>query len=98
MLLLLVADRIPKLATLLVPAAGSVLLIAAASGRDALQEGARTALARHQGNEMVLLTVVVCLGVGLPSVVATGLAERLPRGWRGLPGHGGPRRSLRSLA
>jgi O-Antigen ligase len=58
-------DRLPKLLTALLAAAGSTVLIAAASHRDALQHGLLNETAHQQGNEMLVLTLVVCLVVGL---------------------------------
>ena len=59
----------PRRLTLLGPAlaagAGSASLIAAASQRDALVDGLLTQQAADQGNEMLVMAVVVCLGVGL---------------------------------
>jgi O-antigen ligase/polysaccharide polymerase Wzy-like membrane protein len=59
------SDRLPKLATALLGGAGGAILIAAASQRDALQEGFLNAAARSQGDEMLWMTIVVCAGVGL---------------------------------
>ena len=59
------ADRLPKLATLLVAGAGGAILIAAALERDALQHGLLDATAHQQGNEMLAIALVVCLVVGL---------------------------------
>ena len=59
------SDRLPKLLTTLLGGAGGAILIAAASQRDALQEGFLNAAARSQGDEMLWMTVVVCAGVGL---------------------------------
>lgn len=59
------SDRLPKLLTALVAGAGGAILVAAASQRDALQEGLLGSAAHHQGNEMLWMTIVVCAGVGL---------------------------------
>jgi hypothetical protein len=57
--------RLPRLLTLLVAATGGAILIAAATQRHDLQEGFLNAAARHQGNEMLAMTIVVCAGVAL---------------------------------
>jgi O-Antigen ligase len=59
------ADRLPKLATLLLAAAGGALLVALAHQREALRHGLASATAHDQGNEMLLIVILVCLGVGL---------------------------------
>lgn len=61
-------DRLPKLLTALVAGAGAAVLIVAATHRDALQEAFLNETARQQGNEMLVLTMVVCLVVGLVQV------------------------------
>jgi hypothetical protein len=58
-------DRVPRLATAAVAAIGGAILVVAASQRDALQHGLFNATAHQQGNEMLWMTIVVCLGVGL---------------------------------
>jgi hypothetical protein len=84
-LLALAPDRLPKLASLLVPAAGSAVLILVASGRQDLQDGLRTATAEHQGNGLLLLTLGVCVAVGLLAPAAAGLGRQLTGGWRPSP-------------
>jgi hypothetical protein len=59
------SDRLPKLLTLLLAAGGSAILIVAADQRDALQHGLLDATARQQGDEMLVIAIVVCLAVGL---------------------------------
>jgi O-antigen ligase len=63
--LVFAGDRLPRLLTLLVAASGGAILIAAAAQRHDLQEGLLNATAHHQGNEMLTMTIVVCLGVAL---------------------------------
>ncbi len=63
--LVFVPDRLPRLATLLVAATGGAILIAAAAQRHDLQEGFLNAAARHQGDQMLAMTLIVCAGVGL---------------------------------
>ncbi len=72
-------DRLPKLFTALLAGAGGLILIVAASHRDALQHGFLNDTAHHQGNEMLAFTLVVCLVVGL---VQAGASAALSRGWR----------------
>jgi O-antigen ligase len=67
--------RLQALGTLAVAGAGSAILLAAASQRDALQDGASNATAIHQGTQMIWLSLIVCGGVGLLQV-AMGLAAR----------------------
>ncbi|HSR93712.1 MAG TPA: O-antigen ligase family protein [Solirubrobacterales bacterium] len=73
-------DRLPKLLTALIAGAGGLVLIAAASHRDSLQHGLLNGTAHQQGNEMLVLTLVVCLVVGLvqAGLSAALLAERRP--------------------
>jgi hypothetical protein len=74
-------DRLPKLLAALLAGAGGTVLIVAASHRDALQHGLLTDAARQQGNELLVLTLVVCLVVGLAQAAlsATLLGDRRPR-------------------
>lgn len=58
-------DRLPKLIVLLLAGAGSTLLIFAATRREALEDGLVNQVARGQGDELLLLTIAVCLGVAL---------------------------------
>lgn len=71
----LAPERIPKLATALVAAAGSAVLIAGATTRSALEQGLLDAAARHQGETLVLPILLVCAGVALAQV-GIGLAAR----------------------
>lgn len=68
-------DRIGKLATALVAAAGSGALILAAVDRPAIEQGLTNAAARHQGNGLIVALVVVCAGVALAQT-GVGLAVR----------------------
>ncbi len=74
-LLALYPRRLSAMPTLLLAGAGSALLIAAATQRDALEDGLSTQVALNQGNEMLAVALVVCVGVGLMRA-ALGLAER----------------------
>jgi hypothetical protein len=82
----LTPDRLAKLATLAVCAAGAALLVAGADQRDALQAGVQTATARSQGDSLLWMVLVVGLGVALLQG-AIGMAvrhARRPR-WTVLP-------------
>ncbi|HEY7455766.1 MAG TPA: O-antigen ligase family protein, partial [Solirubrobacterales bacterium] len=79
--LALVSDRLPKLATLALGGAGGTVLIVAANQRDALQQGLLNEAARQQGNEVLAMTIVICLIVGAVGAWLSGAlrAERRPR-------------------
>lgn len=66
--LALTSDRLPKLLTLLVAGAGGAILVVATAQRDAIQHGLLNATSRQQGNELLLITLVVCLAVGIAQV------------------------------
>jgi O-Antigen ligase len=77
--MVLAHDRIPKAGTLAVAALGSAILIVGAHQRDALDGGMGSPLAHHQGNQMLAMTLVVCVGVGM---LQAALALALRRGRR----------------
>jgi O-antigen ligase len=82
--LVLAPDRFPKLATALVAAAGSAVLIAGAAHRRALEHGLTTHVASAEGRQLLVAIVLVCGAVALAQV-GIGLAARhgtLPRGLR----------------
>jgi hypothetical protein len=68
-------ERVGKLATVLVTAAGSAVLIVAAEHRPALEHGLTSAVARHQGDTLLVAIIVVCAGVALAQT-GVGLAVR----------------------
>jgi hypothetical protein len=68
-------ERLAKLATALVTAAGSGVLILAADHRPALEQGLTNATARHQGTTLLVAVIVVCAGVALAQT-GVGLAVR----------------------
>lgn len=74
-LLALHPRRLNILPSLLLGAIGAAILIAGAGQREALREGDGTAAALSQGNEMLAMTLVVCVGVGLLAA-AVALAVR----------------------
>jgi tetratricopeptide (TPR) repeat protein len=61
----LAPDRLSKLAMIAVTGAGSALLIEAANKRPEVRDGARTALAAHQGNQLIAIAIAVVAGVAL---------------------------------
>ena len=63
-LFLLAPRRLNLLPTLAITGAGAALLIVLATGLDSLEDGLVTASAQAQGDEMLLLTLVVCTAVG----------------------------------
>jgi len=65
------SDRLPKLATLVLAGAGGGILVLLAHGKEDLVDGLSTAAAHDQGNEMLLIGILVCAAVGL---VQAGLA------------------------
>lgn len=73
--LLLSPERIGKLATLLVTAAGSGALILAAGHRTAIEQGLTNAAAHHQGDTLMVAVLLVCAGVALAQS-GVGLAVR----------------------
>jgi hypothetical protein len=80
--LVFTSDRFPRLVGLAVTGAGGAVLVFAASGRDALQEGFMNETARQQGDELLAILIVVCLIVGLAQAGLSTLLldrERRPR-------------------
>lgn len=63
--LALTSDRLPKLLTTLLAGAGGAVLIAVATQRDALQHALGNSAAHQQGDEVLVIALVVCLVVGL---------------------------------
>jgi hypothetical protein len=77
--LVLTPGRIWRLATVAVSGAGAALLIASIHQRPALDHGLlSTAAARHGGNEVLAVALVVCAGVALLQA-ALALLERYAR-------------------
>jgi hypothetical protein len=67
--------RLEAAATASMSGLGGSVLVWAVSSRPALSNGVATSQAIHQGNRMVVLMLIICLGVGLVQV-AFGLASR----------------------
>jgi O-antigen ligase len=79
--LALAADRFPKLATMAAAAAGSVIVIAGAEHRHAIQQGLLGHATSVQGRQLVVTIVLVSAGVAIAQL-GIGLAARhgtLPR-------------------
>ncbi len=72
---ILVPDRLPKLGSLLIAAAGTGVLAAGLNARPALDRGLPTPEALDQGNEMILIAIVAAGGVMLAQA-ALALAVR----------------------
>ncbi len=71
------ADRLPRLLSLGVAAAGTALLCLAVSARDSLQNALLNATAEAQGDQVLWLTAVVCLAVAAIQVgIAAGEGRR----------------------
>jgi O-Antigen ligase len=77
--LVFAADRLPKAIALVLALLGGGLLILLAHARDALVHGHASATAHSQGDEMIFLTLLVCLAVG---AVQAGWTAALARGDR----------------
>ena len=77
----LAPDRFPKIATMLVAAGGSAILIAGAVHRAAINQGLASQAATVQGKQLLVTIVLVCVAVALGQT-GIGLAARhgtLPR-------------------
>jgi hypothetical protein len=76
-----VRDRLPKFVALGVGVVGAAILVAIAAAHHSVREGLVDSTARSQGNELLLITVIVCVVVGLAVVATTGWleSERRPR-------------------
>jgi len=78
------ADRLPKLLSLALAATATAVLCVALSARDSLHDGLLNATAEAQGDEMLVLTVIVCL-VAAVAQVGISLAERRRPRWTLVP-------------
>ena len=77
----LTGDRLPRLMTLIAAAGGSAVLIALTASRNPLQEGLTNSIARHQGDEILLICLAICACVGLiqAGITVALRGERRPR-------------------
>lgn len=73
------SDRLQKLPTIVITAAGGGLLVALANRHEDLVDGLSNAAARSQGDEIFLLGIGVCLAVGLLAVGIALLERRAKR-------------------
>lgn len=72
-------DRLAKLPTLLIAAAGSAVAIVAADHRDALQHGLSSNAAQSQGDQMLAITLGICAVVALAQLAICLAPRRLER-------------------
>ena len=72
-------NRLPKLVPLAIAAAAGAFLVALAHDRTALHEGLANATAREQGDELMPIVIVACLGVGLLQAAFSALGHRRSR-------------------
>jgi hypothetical protein len=77
----LAPDRLPKLATLLVAAAGTVILCAIEVQLEALDRGLPTPAAQREGDELLVIVIVVCAAVALAQAALTLALRRTRPGW-----------------
>lgn len=72
-------DRLAKLPTLLIAAAGSAIAIVAADHRDALQHGLTNGVAQSQGDRMLAITLGICAIVALAQLAICLAPRKLER-------------------
>lgn len=77
--LALTNDRVPKLIALLLASFGSVILIGAATRRDALEDGLLSQTSRSQGDELLVLAIAVCVTIALVHAGISWLLTSRPR-------------------
>ncbi len=75
----LAPDRLPKLVTGFVAAAGSAIMVAALLDRDAVRNGLSTSAAVSQRHQLTVLLIVVCIGVAAVQIGIELLARRITR-------------------
>lgn len=75
----LTSERIPKLATAFVGAAGAAVVVASAASRPAIENGLRDSAARHQGATLIVILVVMCAAVALAQLGISVVVRRLER-------------------
>ena len=62
-------NRVPKIFTALITGAGGAILIAIAAGKEQLRHGLSGPVAHDQGDEMLLIAVLVCAAVAVVAVL-----------------------------
>lgn len=77
--LVVAADRIPKTVSLILALLGGGLLVVLARARDALVDGHTGSAAHSQGDEMIFITLAVCLAVGVTQALWTAALARSRR-------------------
>jgi hypothetical protein len=77
--LVFTSNRLVAIAALVPAAVGGALLIVLAAQRSALRHGLGTAVAHHQGNEMLAITVVVCVATGVAHILLQRAVSRADR-------------------
>jgi hypothetical protein len=75
----LAPDRLPKLVTGFVAAAGSAIMVAALLDRKAVRNGLSTPAAVSQRHQLTVLLIVVCIGVAAVQIGIELLARRVSR-------------------
>lgn len=84
--LALASDRLPKLLSLLVAGVGGAILCLAIAARDSLHDGLLDSTAEAQGDEVLLLTVVVCLAAAaIHAALSRGLGKARRPSWAAVP-------------
>lgn len=82
----LTSDRLALVPTLALSGLGSLILILAASSRDALQDGLLNATAEGQGDSLLVIVILVCALVGiLQAALIHGLRGRRRPAWTQVP-------------
>jgi O-Antigen ligase len=82
----LTSDRLALLPTLGLSGLGSLILLLAASSRDALQDGLLNTAADRQGDELLAIVLVVCAAVGLlRAAVDRATRDRTRPAWTRVP-------------
>jgi O-antigen ligase len=77
--IVLAPARPAKLATLLVTGAASAIVVAGADQRDALQTGLSGPAASAQGDDLLAMLIIVCLGVAFLQVAIALVARHVER-------------------
>jgi hypothetical protein len=79
-------ERVSKLAIGAIAGIGSVLVIAAASQRSAIENGLRDSLAAHQGDQLIAITLAAALAVALLTAAAVTVERHVKRPLWLMPG------------